>query len=107
MLPRNDQGRPWLMRREIRMWAMLGSGLGLALFATTTASSCGAVYGIFGYPPEAGRETPPPGIEERARDVRAKAAPVKARSTRGHAESGIWEMTHDRVTVLVFYRGSW
>jgi len=81
-------------------------GLGFAMFVAT-AISCGAVVGIFGYPPEVTRETPPPGIEERVRDVRAKAAPVVAPSTRGHAQGATWEMTHDAITVLVFYRGSW
>lgn len=53
-----------------------------------------------------GRESPPPGIEERALAVGAQAPGLTLDSTRG----GTWSLTEaleGGPVVLVFYRGDW
>ena len=90
-----------------RRSTMLAAGLGLAAASAAVVGGCGFVYGIFGYPPEATRETPPPDIDKRAKKAKQQAAPVKALATVPNVDGGQWEMKPGELTVLIFYRGAW
>jgi len=79
--------------RFFTIWLLLGLG------------GCGAVLQAAGYPPEATRKTPPPGIERTALTVGAPTPELSLQDTGGqpHALGGPAE----RQRVVVFYRGAW
>jgi hypothetical protein len=64
--------------------------------------ACSVVMQAAGYPPEAGRKSPPPGIETRALKKGAELPPVTLASTKGELS-----FEKGKRHVLVFYRGAW
>ena len=59
-----------------------------------------------GFPPNARRTTPPPGLEERALKLGA-AAPAISLPTSGGAPFVLADQLRRGPVALVFYRGSW
>lgn len=75
------------------------SGAAVALL-TVLASSFGcSALPVFGYPPEALRKSPPPGVDLPA--VCATVPPVELQTTGGAIN------TAGKRVLLVFYRGHW
>lgn len=74
----------------------------LALALGVQVAACGLVLRAAGYPPEAARKSPPPGIEQRVLGIGSAAPEINASSTAGR-----FAMAEGRRHVLVFYRGAW
>ncbi len=74
----------------------------LATAVLVPLAACSLVLQASGYPPEAGRKSPPIGIEDRAVAVGAKVSPGGLASTKGEIA-----LEKGRRHVLVFYRGAW
>ena len=66
----------------------------------------GAVLAAGGFPPKAGRPTPPPGLEERARKAGEPAPALELTDNTGKSFALAQALKKGPVAV-VFYRGFW
>ncbi|MEM9695943.1 MAG: hypothetical protein AAGA56_25590 [Myxococcota bacterium] len=75
---------------------------GLTVALALPFVGCGPLLQLAGYPPEATRRTPPPGIESSATPAERPAPPFELAATTG------WVKLSPRGRyLLVFYRGHW
>ena len=103
--PMGHDGPPRLRRhRDNRLGAAsrrlsaLVGGVGLII----ALGACRVILPIFGYPPAAQRNTPPPGIDRQILAEGRPAPAIELPSTRD-----LWSLTADTQHLLVFYRGAW
>ena len=66
----------------------------------------GLLVGAGGIPPNPGRPTAPPGLEERARKIGEQAPPILLPDSSG-ATFALKEALRRGPVALVFYRGFW
>ncbi len=69
-------------------------------------SGCSVVLPVLGYPAEALRDAPPPGIEAQSVATR-DPLPDGVKNLKLDSTAGPWSMSDARTHLVVFYRGHW
>ena len=69
-------------------------------------SGCSVVLPVLGYPPEALRPDPPPGVEAQSIATR-EPLPAGVENLKLESTQGPWSVSDERTHLVVFYRGHW